>query len=274
MIIKSTSRKAKSFGQLLEYLTREDFNTYSWNMYSKKENIKKVIDEFMDNASHLDNARGSVFMYHDILSLGKNNYSLKKQKEMLHDLVSQYVSLRGDNKLVFSVTHTDKQNLHCHLVISSNEIGSNKRVRLSKKEFNQIQQQVESYQNKHYAKAFHTSFYKNIKDFTKSKQAEQEMKHKRNKQSQREFVREHIQKAIKTASNKKQFNLNLEQDGFELYTRGKHTGVKFKNMSYRFQTLALDKTYTDFTKSHQKSKQKTYQKESSNQQQRSNGHEQ
>jgi len=70
MIIKSTSRKSKSFSQLLSYLLREnEFDTKSWNFYCSKENIKEIVEEFMQNATHIDNSRGSVYMYHEVISL-------------------------------------------------------------------------------------------------------------------------------------------------------------------------------------------------------------
>jgi len=118
MIIKSTSRKSKSFNQLLAYLLREkEFDTASWNFYCSKENIKEIVEEFVKNAAHIDNSRGSVYMYHDVISLNKNNLSIKEQKEILNDLVNQYVQSRASQHLSFSVTHNDKAHLHAHIVI-------------------------------------------------------------------------------------------------------------------------------------------------------------
>jgi len=249
MIIKSTSRKSKTFSQLFEYLLREkEFETNSWNMYASKENLDDVIKEFMENAQHIDNARGSVYMYHEILSLEKNNLSMQEQKKILHDLAQQYINIRAKDNLIFSVTHTDKANTHIHMVISANKIQENKRMRLSKKLFNSIKKQLEAYKNQQYPQLKKTLFYDKAKNFNKPSRAEQEMKHKRNKQSKKEFVKEQLREFLKTSKNEKVFKSTLEKNGFEFYVRGKNKGVKYKDQSFRFSTLGLDKTYAKFTK--------------------------
>jgi len=249
MIIKSTSRKDKTFSQLLEYLLREkEFDTSSWNMYASKENIEEVVKEFMDNAKNIDAARGSVYIYHDILSLEKNNLSMQEQKKILNDLVQQYIKLRATDNLVFTVTHTDKENTHTHLVISSNKVQESKRMRLPKKVFNGIKKQIEAYKNSQYPQLNKTLFYDKVKNFQKPSRVEQEMKHKRNKQSRKEFVKEKLREFFKTAQNEKVLKSALNEFGFEMYRRGKNTGVKYKNQSFRFSTLGFDKTYAKFTK--------------------------
>ena len=257
MIIKSTSRKSKSFRQLLAYLLREkEFDTASWNFYCSNENIEEIVKEFMANAAHLDNARGSVYMYHDILSLEKNNLSIKEQKEILNDLVNQYVQSRASQNLAFSVTHNDKEHIHTHIVISANKIKENKRTRLSKKQFKDIQKHLEAYKNRTYPQLNKTLFYDKIKDFSKSKQAEQEMKHKRNKQSKKEYVKENIKEFMKTAQNDKVLRSALKEHGIEIYKRGKNWGAKYDKQSFRFSTLGIDKAYNSFTKEQSKSNQK------------------
>ncbi len=263
MIIKSTSRKSKSFHQLLAYLLREkEFDTASWNFYCSKENIKEIVEEFVKNAAHIDNSRGSVYMYHDVISLNKNNLSIKEQKEILNDLVNQYVQSRASQHLSFSVTHNDKAHLHAHIVISANKINENKRTRLSKKQFKDIQMHLEAYKNKNYAQLTKTLFYDKVKDFSKSKQAEQEMKHKRNKQSKKEYVKENIREFMKTAQNEKVFKSALKEHGIEVYKRGKNWAVKYDKQSFRFSTLGLDKAYNSFTKEQSKTytKSKSYTK--------------
>lgn len=255
MIIKSTSRKSKSFSQLLSYLLREkEFDINSWNMYANKENTEEVVKEFMENASHIDNSRGSVYMYHEVLSLEKNKLSIKEQKEILNDLVNQYIKARANDNLAYSVTHTDKQNIHTHIVISANKIKENKRTRLSKKAFNNIQMQLEAYKNRVYPQLKKTLFYDKVKNFSKSKRVEQEMKHKRNKQSKKEYVKEKLREFFKTAQNEKILKSAMNEHGFEIYRRGKNVGVKFDNQSFRFNTLGVEKVYDSFIKEQSQNK--------------------
>ena len=186
---------------------------------------------------------------------------MKEQKQILHDLMHQYIQLRANNNLVFSVTHTDKENTHVHLVISANKVKENKRMRLPKKVFNNIKKQIEAYKNQHYPQLKKTLFYDKAKTFTKPSRVEQEMQHKRNKQSKKEFVKEKLREFFKTAQNEKVLKSALNEFGFELYRRGKNTGVKYKNQSFRFSTLGFDKTYSKFLKDKSAEKSKKKEKE-------------
>lgn len=68
MIIKSMSRKSKSFSQLYDYLTRDTSSfTFSRNTYANSNNKKEFVNEFYSNARHLREARGKVYMYHEVL---------------------------------------------------------------------------------------------------------------------------------------------------------------------------------------------------------------
>ena len=258
MIIKSTSRKSKSFSQLLSYLLREnEFDTKSWNFYCSKENIKEIVEEFMQNATHIDNSRGSVYMYHDVISLNKNNLSIKEQKEILNDLVNQYIQSRASSNLAFSVTHTDKSHIHAHIVISANKIKENKRTRLSKKQFKDIQMHLEAYKNQKYPQLTKTLFYDKVKNFSKSKRVEQEMKHKRNKLSKKEYVKTTLKEFFRTAQNERVLQSALKEHGFEIYRRGKNVAVKYDKQSFRFSTLGVAKVYDEFIKSKSKTKTQT-----------------
>ena len=78
------------------------------------------------------------------------------------------------------------------------------------------------------------------------------MKHKRNKQSKKEYVKENIREFMKTAQNEKVFKSALKEHGIEVYKRGKNWGVKYDKQSFRFTTLGLDKAYNSFTKEQSK----------------------
>jgi hypothetical protein len=136
MIIKSMSRKNLSFAKLLKYFEKEQVKSrYIHNLYSNIANKKQIIKEFMANAKYLKNSRGKVFLYHEILSLENNNLTLKEQEKILQDLTQKYIQARANEHLVYGVIHKDTNNLHMHLMISSNKVAENKRTRLSKKEF-------------------------------------------------------------------------------------------------------------------------------------------
>ena len=76
MVIKSMSRSSQTFSQLVKYFNKENtIHQYTWNMYSDAQSQEQIIEEFLDNARYLKDSRGKVYMYHEILSLERNNAS-------------------------------------------------------------------------------------------------------------------------------------------------------------------------------------------------------
>jgi len=244
MIIKSMSRSSSSFNQLLEYLDKEEtLDRHSWNMYADKLSKKELEKEFMRNAEHIKEAKGKVYMYHEVLSIEKNDLSLSRQKEILFDLANEYVKQRADNHLVYGAVHNDTKNMHIHLVISSNKVYANNRTRLSKQEFAQIQSNIQNYKNIAYKELNHTKHYQNVKDFSKSKQEEQEIKHSRKKQTLKEEIRENLRSIFEKSLSKEQLHNAMKTRSYELYTRGKTIGVKVNGKNYRLNTLGLENSY-------------------------------
>jgi len=248
MIIKSMSRKSKSFSQLYDYLTRDkSSHTFSRNTYSNSNNKKEFVNEFYTNARHLREARGKVYMYHEVLSLEANELSLDKQKEILLDMADKYLYQRAEDHLAFGVVHEEKDNMHLHLMISANEIEGEKRVRLSKQEFSAIQQRMENYKNQKYTELKQSFMYNKEKDLSKEKQNEQELK-KRGAKSIRDTIKENLENTFDRATSKKYLDNHLNSLGFQIYTRGKTQGIKFNGKNYRLKTLGLDVQYNQLLK--------------------------
>jgi hypothetical protein len=245
MIIKSMSRKNLSFAKLLKYFEKEQVRTrFIHNLYSKIANKKQIIKEFMANAKYLNNSRGKVFLYHEILSLENNNLSLKEQEKILQDLTHKYIQVRANEHLVYGVIHQDTNNLHMHLMISSNKVAENKRTRLSKKEFKDIQASLENYKNQTYPNLEQTQIYQNkTKDRSKSKQKEQEVKHRRNKQTKKEFLKENLQNIFVRSLSKIALENSLENNGFYFYKRASNFSIKYENRNYRLKILGLEYEY-------------------------------
>lgn len=243
MIIKSMSRKSKSFSQLYDYLMRDNSFSFSRNTYSHSTNKKDLIREFMRNSDYLKTSRGKNYLYHELLSLEENNLSAEKQKEILLDLANKYLESRAKNHLAIGVFHTDKNHLHIHLMISANEIEGTKRVRISKKEFSSIQKNLENYKNERYKELSISSHYQKTKDLNKEKQIEQEIKNRRNKTTIKDDIKKDLEELFNKATSKTYIENYLKNKGYEIYTRGQTKGVIYENKKYRFKTLGLDKLY-------------------------------
>jgi len=244
MIIKSLSRATKSFEALYKYLTRDDdslLNTH--NLYSSPYQKEELIKEFLENASYLKKARGKNYLYHEIISLNKNNLSLQEQQKILTDLCSKYLSLRASEHLAFTALHKDKEHVHIHLMISSNEIEGRKRVRLSKKDFSNIQKELELYVNSTYPQLGATKHYQKGKSLAKSKNAEQQREQRTVKPSKKEIVQAHLKELFEMSESKNSFKNHMATVGIEFYTRGSTVGVIFQGKKYRLKTLGLLEEY-------------------------------
>jgi len=249
MIIKSMSRKSKSFSQLYDYLTRDKSNfSFTRNTYANAKNKKELINEFLKNAKYLNNSRGKVYLYHELLSLEQNNLSIEKQKEILLDLANKYLETRAENHLSFGVIHEDKNHIHLHLMISSNEIEQDKRVRLSKREFSLVQKHIESYKNQKYQELSKSAMYQKQKDPSKEKQNEQEIKHKRNQSTIKDEIKNNLKDLFDKASSKTYFKNHIESLNYKIYQRGNSIGLTYQNKNYRFKTLGLENEYKSMFK--------------------------
>lgn len=243
MIIKSMSRSSKSFAQLLKYLDKdESLDKYVWNMYANKYNNKELSKEFLENAKYLDKSRGKVYLYHEVIAL--KNIDIKQAQNILYELANEYINLRAKNHLVFGAIHNDTNNPHIHLIISANEIEGLKRIRLAKKEFAQIQTKLENFKNKHFKELEQTHIYEqeNISK-SKTKRVEQEMKHKRQKLSKKELLKQDLQDIFEKSQSMSALENSLKNKGYELYIRGSTLGVIFESKKYRLKTLGIEQEY-------------------------------
>ncbi len=146
MIIKSMTRKTVTFKQLLTYINKENagqMHNIFHNLYGQ--NQAELVHEFEQNAALLPNRKNGVVIFHEIFSITKSEQlSIDQQKHILQTITQNYINQRAPNNLVFAGLHDNKKhNLHYHIVISSNEVNSKKRLRLSKAKFNRIKQDLE-----------------------------------------------------------------------------------------------------------------------------------
>jgi len=71
---------------------------------------------------------------------------------MIRKLTEYYLQLRAPHALAMAEVHFDTANPHVHVMISANELHSNKRVRVSKRDFADIKTALEQLQIELYPK--------------------------------------------------------------------------------------------------------------------------
>ena len=245
MIIKSMARKSPSFHQLAKYMDKgkknhKSFEVFYNNLYSRES--EGISDEFKKNAENLRHRKNGNYLYHEVISITRSHeLDFEKQKEILYSLVNDYVQLRAKRNLVYGIMHTDKKdNLHYHLMISSNELGSEKRHRLNKSTFANIQKSIEKNVLNNFPDLGQKIIY-NQNKAEKTKKGEYELKRRTGKESQRDKIKRELTEVFETAKGKADFFNKLADAGFEVYVNGNTIGVTSSETgrNYRLKTLGL-----------------------------------
>ena len=190
--------------------------------------------------------KNSVYLYHEIISITRTKgIATEKQQQALFHIVQEYVDQRAKNNLVYGYMHNDADNnIHYHLMISSNERGSNKNLRLSKREFDGAKKHLENWTNTHYPE-LKQGLVINKQAGKKTSHNGAELKKRTGKMPERERVFQALNNVFSTSADKQTFFEKLSSEHLEIYTRGKAIGFKDVNTGrkYRLKTLGLEKQF-------------------------------
>lgn len=247
MIIKSMSRREKSFSQLFDYMTGKSLQnnkiSFSHNLYSKDRD--GIIKEFKDNSEHLSERKDRVYLFHEIISITKEmdkELSKDKQKEILLNIAQNYVDRRCPSNLVVGEIHDDKtNNLHIHLMISSNEYGENTNLRLSKATFDQVKKDIEMLVLANYPELNQKKII-NKKAGEKLSNKGAELKRRTGQLTQRENIINKLKSIFSTSASKTDFFDKLALSKIEIYVRGNTIGFLSleTGRKHKLKTLGLE----------------------------------
>ena len=160
MIIKSMSRKVPTFGQLAEYIARgatvahrsdqQTGTVFVRNLYASGQDRKSVVNQFLDNYYYLPARKGGNALYHEVIVLEPQGHLQQEQIEgALHDLAERYCERRAPHQLAWGQVHHDTEFPHIHLMISANAVRSDRRVRMERAYFAQVQRDLEAWRAAH-----------------------------------------------------------------------------------------------------------------------------
>jgi hypothetical protein len=252
MIIKSMSRKHQTFSQLFNYMKNgssqsSEFDFFSKNLYSN--NGKDITAEFLRNAYLLKARANGNYLFHEVISLTKSKQlTLLQEKERLFDIIRQYTAKRCNNNLVTGFLHDEKSNnIHYHLMISSNEIGEYKNQRLTKFDFDKVKKATEKYVIDKYPELEQDIIINGKKSQRKAKQSNKagEVKRKGGRLDKKAKITETLKVIFAQSHSKNDFFSRLAEQNIELYNRGKTIGFinGSDNKKYRLKTLALESEF-------------------------------
>ena len=248
------SRKVPSFDQLITYMdlgaSGRENNIY-YNLYSRKPD--EIEAEFTQNSRLLIKRKNGVFMYHEVISITRSDkLSEKEQIEILRQTVYKYIQSRAPENLVYAVLHDDKaDNLHYHLLISSNKCDSSDKHRLSKAEFSTVKKNLEIFILEQHPELDQKKLISRERNDLDSddkvtlSNKEVELKKRTGKTPDKDRVRENLERIFASAKTREQFLELLESENLAIYKRGKHWGVldEKTNRKHRFKTLGVDNAF-------------------------------
>lgn len=254
MVIKSMSRKTWSFRQLLHYINEPQQKgrfAILHNLRSAFDYLPQIEAEFLENSRHIRNQpKSGVVLYHEIIAIAEADRE-KVTEEMLIDLTREYLRRRAPNALAYAKAQFDTDSPHVHILISGNLIESEKKLRLERKQFEQIKREMEVYQVEKYPQLSHSIVYGKQRHKAHNRptltQGEQErirrLKDRVDKPpTQKEEARERLKACLTAAQSEEHLIELLNAAQLAPYVRGKTPGVTDTRTGrkYRLNTLGLD----------------------------------
>ncbi len=252
MIIKSMSRKSRSFSQLFHYMKNGSSKNSAYDFFSKNlysNNDKDIVKEFLKNSHYLRSRANGNFLFHEVISITKSKQlTLKQEKERLFEIVRYYTEKRCDNNLVIGFLHDEKtNNVHYHLMISSNEIDCHKNQRLTKFDFSKVKKETEKYVIEKHPELEQDIIINAKIEQRKAHQSNKawELKRKGGRQVKKDWMITTLSKAFLSSYSKDDFLNQLAKQNIEMYNRGKIIGFinQQDSKKYRLKTLGLENEF-------------------------------
>lgn len=261
MIVKSLSRKSRSFCQLLKYMTGHGHGKAGEILHNLRHARPSLLDvrrEFEANARFLPRGKSGVILYHEILSLGRGDLE-RITVPMLKDLAYQYLALRAPEALAYGQVHLSTGTAHVHLMISGNLIGSERKLTLKKAAFERVKRDLERYQLEKYpsltvSQVFEKDGLGRARTVRKTwQEAEWEKRlagEGRDQPNRKEELHQEVTRILTASRSREEFLENLAQKGLRLYLRGEGHGVEEirTGLKHRLKTLGLQETYREAEK--------------------------
>ncbi len=194
-----------------------------------------IRQQFQRNAHLLPPRKNGNTLYHEILSFGAEDRE-RVTPAMLEDLTRRYLELRAPYALGYARAHFDTDCPHVHVVLSANNVGSAKRLRLSRRRFSGIKRDIERQQLKHYPELDHS-------------QAQRLDRGRGNRRARRvdraDAIRSTVLHAVINAFSGEDCYRLIREHGLTLYKRGDTVGVEDGSSARRFRLkkLGLEKEF-------------------------------
>lgn len=252
MIIKSMSRKAPTFAQLISYIGRDADphigTAFARNLYHNGQDEQVVAGQFLDNYRYLPKRKNGNALYHEVIVLEPQTHLSKAEvAAALHELAERYCEARSPHQLAWGRVHWDTDYPHMHLMISANAVRSPLRVRMDKSGFSKVQRDLEAFKETQFPELNGGVIYRRTEVNTGPRvtSKEGEMVRRTGTPSGKIAIFELLRPIFGHAPSLAALKGDLNQLGFDLYQRGKTIGVRNlqTDRRYRLRTLGLEAAY-------------------------------
>lgn len=252
MIIKSMSRKAPTFGQLMEYISRgsdqQTGTAFVRNLYARSNDRDAIVGQFLDNYRFLPERKNGNALYHELVALEPQPHLTGGEIEAaLYELADRYCQQRAPHQLAWGRVHHDTDFPHIHLMISANAVRSDRRVRMDRAYFARVQRDLEKWQKEHLPEIKGQTVYgKQAEKETPRQQIQEgELVRRTKSPSRKQQVFEIVRAILDGASSQRQAEHRLQAAGLELYQRGQTWGIRdlASGRRYRLGTLGLQRSF-------------------------------
>ena len=246
MILDSLSRKKglEDIPALLRYIDNPDKATgdaFFWGLSSELD-LGEIEKRFLENLT--PPRKGGVYIRHFVMSFsGKDGAHLTDT--VLLDMARQWLVRGYPRCLAYVRIHRDTNNPHVHMAVSANERRSEKRPRMSRKQFADLKQELESYQRSQYPELKHSTNDHGKKKRLREQGREEIFSEIPETQTTKQRLSEQVHARFDASVGLQDFCDRLREAGLEPYERGgKLTGIwaEKKTQKFRFRTLKLDLT--------------------------------
>lgn len=195
--------------------------------------LQNMLQQYKSNdVKRIHKRHNETKFHHSIISFHKDD---RLSQEELLKTVKRFIKERYPKSLVCAVSHHDKLHQHIHVVGSHVQVSGITNYH-TKKQFSEIKQHMELWQEQHLNINYSNIQHVKKKEQTLVKDAEYQI-NLRGQQNEKQQFQMILAKAYSKAKSQKQFYALLKAEGLQLYYRAKTPGIIGEKRNYRLKTL-------------------------------------
>jgi len=238
-IVKILARHSPSYRSLIQYILNEakldKAEVYTHNLRS--DTVDGYVQEFIENEAFRQQSRSDqIYLFHEIISFSAYEDNAIITKEMIDDLVHEYIRLRGETGVIIGAVHRDKEHVHVHFCTSGLHFRTGKSFGLSKAKLHELKVSFQEYHKQKYPEL--------TESLPEHGKGERYQSHAQWHASQREQIIDTVNRCFAQATSQQDFLALLRGQGLHHYERsGKPTGIEYEGLKFRFSRLLPDKQF-------------------------------